>query len=175
MLGGFSPAPDMEWQIIDNDSFIRFSVIIEGSPAEGEFTKFSGEIIFDPELLDKSRVNILIDLNHIEAFYSDVAENLMKKDWFDVARYPTAQFVSHAFKHLGGTDYQVTGDLTLRDITRSETLTFTLSEYDGQQAAIKGRMELNRLNYGVGQGAWRDLSSVGAQVFMEVVIRAGKR
>lgn len=174
MLSAFAPAEEMKWQLREAESFINFSVIIEGSPAEGEFTRFTAEIIFDPDDLDHSRINILIDLNHIEAIYSDVAENLMKKDWFDVANYPTARFVSHDFKHLGGKDYQVTGDLTLRDVTRPETLYFTLAQYDAQQAAIKGRIVINRLDYGVGQGAWRDVSSVGSQVFLTVDVKASR-
>jgi len=174
-LSSFTFAEGKEWQLVDRESFIKFSVAIEGNPGEGEFTKFTADIIFDPLALDQSRINILIDLNYIEAFYNDVAENLKKKDWFDVAHFPTARFTSHSFKHLGGNEYQVTGDLTLRDVTRTELLYFTLTEYDGQQAAIKGRMVLNRLDYGVGQGGWRDVSSVAGQVFMDVVIKATKR
>lgn len=175
MLSSFALAQDPEWQIIDTESFINFSVAVEGSPAEGEFTKFTADIIFDPEMLDQSRINVLIDLHHIDAFYSDVAENLKKKDWFDVAHYPTARFISHAFRYLGGNEYAVTGDLTLRDVTRPETLNFTLTEYDGKQAEIKGRMEINRLDYGVGQGGWRDVSTVGGQVFLTVTLKAQKR
>lgn len=172
ILSSFAHAEEMEWQIRDADSSLKFSVAIEGSPAEGEFTEFNAEITFDPHMLDQSRITILIDLDHIEAFYSDVAKNLRKKDWFDVIRYPTARFVGDDFKHLGGNDYQVTGDLTLRDVTRRETLYFTLTEYDGQQAEIRGRMEINRLDYGVGQGGWRAVSSVAGQVFLDVVVKA---
>ncbi len=114
-----------QWQMRDADSSIKFSVAIEGSPSEGEFTKFTAEIAFDPQQLDHSRIDIIIDLNHIEAFYSDVATNLLKQPWFDTERYPEARFTSSYFKHLGQNNFQVTGDLTLRDVTKSETLYFT--------------------------------------------------
>lgn len=172
MFSTLAHAEEMAWQMEDVESSINFSVAIEAIASDGEFTKFTADIIFDPASLDQSRINILIDLNHIEAFYSDVAKNLKKKDWFDVAQYPTARFVSNDFKHLGGKDYQVTGELTLRDVTRTETLYFTLTQYDAHQAEIKGRMEINRLDYGVGQGGWRDVSSVASQVFLDVVFRA---
>ncbi|MCK5424189.1 MAG: polyisoprenoid-binding protein [Emcibacter sp.] len=172
LLSPVAYAQDMPWQMKDGESSINFSVIIEGIASDGEFTKFTADIIFDPVSLDQSRIDILIDLDHIESFYSDVAINLKKKNWFDVAQYPTARFVSNGFKHLGGKDYQVTGELTLRDVTRTETLYFTLTQYDAQQAEIKGRMVLSRLDYGVGQGGWRDVSSVASQVFMDVVVRA---
>ena len=167
-------ADDVAWQVNDRDSFIKFSVAIEGSPVEGEFTKFSADILFDRKNLDQARVNLTIDLDHMEASYSDVAENLKKKDWFDIARFPKARFVSRDFKHLEGDDYQVRGDLTLRDVTRSEILYFTLVEYGGQAAQIKGRMTVNRLDYGVGQGGWRDISTVAGQVFLEVFVKADK-
>ncbi len=163
------------WQVRDTHSSIRFSVAIEGSPAEGEFTQFSADIDFDPEMLDQAHVDVRIDLNHIEAFYDDVADGLKKKTWFDVAQYPVARFIGADFIHLGGNEYQVTGNLTLKDITRPEILYFTLTRYDLHRATIKGRMTVNRLDYGVGQGPWRSLSTVAGQVFLDVVIDATRR
>ncbi len=161
-----------KWQLDAAKSAIRFSVAIEGSPAGGEFTNFTAAIAFDPENMAQSKVVVRIDLNYIEAAYSDVAENLKKKDWFDIENFPTARFVSTNFKHLGGKAYQVTGEFSLRDITRAEVLYFTLEEYDEHQAVIKGKMVINRLDYGVGQGVWRNVSSVSGQVFLDILITA---
>ncbi|NOZ66094.1 MAG: polyisoprenoid-binding protein [Alphaproteobacteria bacterium] len=171
-LPSVAMANDGFWQIEGAESSIKFAVAIEGSPAEGEFPEFEAKIQFDKDKLDLAQVVLTIDLNHIEAFYGDVAANLKKKDWFDVAQFPEARFVSSVFKHLDGDKYQVSGDLTLRDVTRAETLYFTLIQYDAKQATIKGEMVINRLDYGVGQGAWRDLSSVAGQVFLDVTIKA---
>jgi len=164
-----------EWQLDKAQSSIRFSVAIEDSPAEGEFTGFSTLILFDPENLPESNVEVFIDLNQIEASYDDVAKNLKKANWFDVAHYPTAHFVGQDFKFLGDKNYQVSGELTLRDVTRAETLYFTLDEYDDNHARITGRMTLDRRDYGVGQGDWRDVSSVAGQVFLDVVIAASRQ
>ncbi len=163
------------WQVRDTHSFIKFSVAIEGSPAEGEFTGFSADIEFDPETLDQARVDVRIDLNHIEAFYDDVADGLKKEAWFNVAQYPTARFAGADFIHLGDNQYQVTGNLSLKGITRPETLYFTLARYGPHRAVIKGRMTINRLDYGVGQGPWRSLSTVAGQVFLDVVIDATRK
>lgn len=168
-------ARNANWQIQQADSSISFSVLIQGIPSDGEFPKFSGEISFDPDRLEGSRIDILIDLTHIEAFYSDVATNLKKEAWFDVANFPTARFVSHSFMSLGGRDYQAKGELTLRGVIRPEILFFTLTDFDDHKAAIAGRMVLNRLDYGVGQGAWRVVSSVAGQVVLDVIIRATKK
>ncbi|PCI34273.1 MAG: polyisoprenoid-binding protein [Alphaproteobacteria bacterium] len=166
---------ETRWQIQQADSLITFSVLIQGVPSEGAFPKFSGDIIFDPDRLEGSRIDILIDLNHIDAFFSDVATNLKKEPWFDVANFPTARFVSHSLTSLGGRNYQATGELTLRGVTRPEVLSFTLTDYDEQTAAIIGKMVLNRLDYGVGQGAWRDVSTVAGQVFLGVMVKATKK
>jgi len=164
-----------QWQLDTATSRIGFSVAIEDSPAEGEFTRFSTLILFDPENLPESRVEVSIDLNQIEASYDDVAKNLKKANWFDVAHYPTAHFVGQDFKFLGDKHYQVGGELTLRDVTRPETLYFTLEEYDDKHARIRGRMVLDRRDYGVGQGGWRDVSSVAGKVFLDIVIAATKQ
>ncbi|PCJ36103.1 MAG: hypothetical protein COA93_02055 [Alphaproteobacteria bacterium] len=161
-----------KWQLNTDKSAIKFSVAIEGSPAGGEFTNFTAAIVFDPKKMAQSKVRMKIDLNYIEADYSDVAENLKKKDWFDIENFPEAHFVSRNFKHLGGKAYQVMGEFSLRDITRTEVLYFTLEEYDELQAVIKGKMEINRLNYGVGQGAWSSIASVSGQVFLDILITA---
>ena len=160
------------WQMEDADSTIKFSVVIEGGPSEGEFTKFTADIQFDREKLDQSHLDIIIDLSQIDSFYDDVSTNLVKKDWFDVVRFPTGRFVSREFKHIDSNNYQVTGDMTLRDVTKSETLHFALTEYGEHQASIIGKMTLNRLDYGVGQGVWSDITSVGGKVFLSVVVKA---
>ena len=82
LLSPVAYAQDMPWQMKDGESSMNFSVIIEGIASDGEFTKFTADIIFDPVSLDQSRIDILIDLDHIESFYSDVAINLKKKNWF---------------------------------------------------------------------------------------------
>ena len=163
---------ESKWLIQEADSAITFSVLIQGMSSEGTFPNFTGDIIFDPARLGDSRIDILIDLNHIDAFFSDVATNLKKETWFDVANFPTARFVSHSVTLLGGRNYKATGELTLRGVTRPEVLSFTLTDYDEQTAAITGRMILNRLDYGVGQGAWRDVSTVAGQVFLDVIVKA---
>ncbi|MCF6216609.1 MAG: YceI family protein [Emcibacter sp.] len=161
-----------KWQLNTDKSAIKFSVAIEGSPVGGEFTNFTAAIAFDPKKMAQSKVSMTIDLNYIEAAYSDVAENLKKKDWFDIENFPLAHFVSRSFKHLGGRAYQVTGEFSLRGITRPEVLYFTLEEYDEHQAVIKGKMEIYRLNYGVGQGGWSNVTIVSGQVFLDVLITA---
>lgn len=161
-----------EWQLDSAESHITFSVAIRDSPAGGEFTKFSTRILFDPQQLAQSRLEVVIDLEHIEASYRDVAENLGNRDWFDVVRFPEARFVGRHFKYLGDKNYQVTGELTLRDVTRRETLYFTLTEYSDSRAKITGRMEIDRRDFGVGQGDWREVSFVAGTVFLNVVVAA---
>jgi len=173
MLSG--PVGAAEWRMDAAESAVTFAIVIEGTPTEGTFPRFNAEIDFDPARLDQSKAVIVFDLTHIEAFYSDVAENLKKESWFDVKRFPEARFVSQRFRHLGGRKFQVTGDLTIRDVTRRETLDFTLTRYDEQQAEILGRMTISRLTYGVGQAAWRSVSMVAEQVDLTVKISARRK
>lgn len=168
-------AEDISWQKIDDVSAINFSVAIEGNSTSGSFPQFTTDIIFDPVALDKSHIEVIIDLSHIEAVYNDVAENLKKKPWFDVVEFPKAYFAGKTFIHLEGQKYKVIGALTLRDITRTETLFFTLVEFDEAHAVITGTMKINRLDYGVGQGAWRDISSVASEISLDIGIRAERK
>ncbi|WP_165776909.1 YceI family protein [Paremcibacter congregatus] len=166
---------DMIWHMTPEDSHIGFRVNIQGTESDGVFPKFTSRIVFDPANLDDSRVEVVIDLSKIEATYQDVEENLPKEAWFDVARFPIATFKGGQFQALGNKMYSVTGQLTIRDVTRAETLHFSLLEYGADLARIEGKMKISRLDYGVGQGDWSTVSFVGKDVFLDVALTATRR
>ena len=63
------------------------------------------------------------------------------------------------------------GNLTLRGVTRPLTLPFTL-EIDGSVAQAKGRVELSRDAFGVGQGPWATGEWVALEVGVDIAITA---
>jgi polyisoprenoid-binding protein YceI len=67
-----------------------------------------------------------------------------------------------------------TGKLTLRNVTRDVPITFTF-DAKGSQALLKGSAALKRLDFGVGQGEWKDTSSVGNEVSVQFALTLKKQ
>jgi polyisoprenoid-binding protein YceI len=92
-------------------------------------------------------------------------------DWFWVAKFARASFVSRAFRDLGGGRYVATGDLTLRGATRPISLPFTLA-IAGDKAVMKGSAVIDRTAFGVGQGQWKSGDVVATKVTVNVDLTA---
>ena len=95
---------------------------------KGSFKKFSGEIDYtgNPET---SRVSVTIDTASLEADDPKLTEHLKTPDFFDVAKYPQAKFVSTAIKAGGdkGASHTITGNLTMHGVTKSVSFPATIS------------------------------------------------
>lgn len=164
-------APTM-WKIIPDGSSIKFTATQNGAPVSGDFKTFSGEINFDPDQLDKSNVQITIDIASVSAAYKEVTDTLKTADWFDVTAFPKAVFKADHFTKTDNNTYQATGTLTIRDKTQPVVLTFTLPEYSKTKALAKGETTLKRSTFGVGKGEWAKTDEIKDEVKVEFVLAA---
>ena len=94
----------------------------------GSFGEFSGQIDYagTPE---QSRVNIKIKSDSITTDTPDLTKHLKTADFFDVAKFPEATFVSTAIKAggEGGASHTVTGNLTMHGVTKSVSFPATIA------------------------------------------------
>ncbi len=84
----------------------------------GEFTKVSGTVKFDPSNAAGSSVTAEIDVNSINTREPDRDKHLKSADFFDAANHPTMRFQSTKVTPDGPEGYTVSGDLTIRGVTR---------------------------------------------------------
>lgn len=99
------------------------------STTSAEFEEFSGELQFDPENTANSSVDVTIDLDSVDSGFETFNGHLTEKgEWFDTDRHPEATFTSTDIKELGQNRLRVTGDLTLKGITREVTLETTINK-----------------------------------------------
>ena len=80
-----------------------------------------------------------------------------------------AHYVADKFTAKGGNKYSAAGKLTLRNMTRDVPIEFTFERKDGS-AWLKGSAKIKRLDFGVGQGEWKDTSTVGNDVKVRFVL-----
>src|SRR5215216_5464287 len=74
-----------KWQIDPVKSSLTFTATQNQAPVSGQFKKFSGDIVVDPNNLKNSHIEIVVDMNSVSTSYADLREALTTADWFDVA------------------------------------------------------------------------------------------
>ncbi|BBW96358.1 YceI family protein [Geobacillus icigianus] len=99
------------------------------SKAKGEFTNFDVDVQGDVNELESLKVKVTVDAASIDTKNTDRDNHLRSADFFDVENHPTITFVSDSVRKLSDTEYEVTGQLTIRGVTRTETFKV---EYNGQ-------------------------------------------
>ena len=117
-------AATQQWKIIPSKSSLTFTGTQNGSPATGEFKKFTGDISVDPDNIGASKAKIIVDMDSVSASYSQIVGTLKSGDWFDVKHFPQAIFEAKEFTKTGDKTYQAKGMLTIRDKTLPTTVTF---------------------------------------------------
>ena len=111
------------WNIDAAHSGINFSIRhMVVSKVRGRFAKFSGGLTIDDGDLARSVVEATIDASSIDTGTPQRDTHLRSPDFFDVERFPEIRFRSTRIEKLGGDRYRVTGNLTIRDVTREIAL-----------------------------------------------------
>lgn len=152
-----------QWQMQPKESTLIFSATQAGAPFEGKFEKFSADIAFDPKDLAGSRFEVKIDLASVNSRDRERDNTIRSPELFDVKRWPSGHYVADKFTAKGSGKFMATGKLTLRDVTREVPIEFTF-ENDNGGAWLKGSAALKRLDFGIGQGEWKDTAAVANEV-----------
>jgi polyisoprenoid-binding protein YceI len=139
----------------------------------GIFERFSGAIDYAgaPE---KSRVSINIEMNSVKTEEPDLNKHLQTPDFFDVAKYPQATFVSTEIKPGGekGATHTVTGNLMLHGITKSVTFPTTIGVAPGA-ITVESTFSINRKDFGINYAGAAD-NLIRNDVLLTLHIRAVK-
>ena len=156
--------------MIEDGSNLKFETSWSGSKIQGELERFSGDIAFSPQALDRSRVRISIDLASVATGDGQRDASLKGEDFFNTGQAGTAVFTAGRFTHRGGENYVANGTLTLRGASKPVSLPFRL-QIDEDKARVRGVTTLDRTAFGVGQGEWAATDEIPAQVTVEVDLR----
>ena len=164
---------------VDNGhSHLGFTANQSGGDFEGQFDKFTAQIAFAENDLAGSHFDVEVDTGSVSTGDDERDTALRSTDLFDVEHYPKAHFVSTRFTRKAAGQYEAAGKLTIRDVTRDVVVPFSFA--NGNQsgkavATLKGGVTLNRLDYGVGQGDWKDTTLVANQVRVKFDLRLTPR
>ena len=103
-------------------STVQFSLRHIVSRFTGSFTKVSGTLSLDRANLENSSVEAAVDVGSINTNSDKRNDHLKSPDFFDLAKYATMTFKSTAWKKTGDDTFDVTGNLTIKDVTKPVVL-----------------------------------------------------
>jgi len=160
------------WTIDTAHSEIGFKIKhLVISTVSGKFTSFEGKLEGEPEDLVNSKISFSADIDSITTSNEQRDGHLKSADFFDAAKHPKLSFSSTAIVNKNGSDYKVTGDLTIRGTTKPITLNV---EFGGVQNNMYGQTvagfeitgKINRQDYGL---TWSAVTEAGGIVVSDDV------
>jgi polyisoprenoid-binding protein YceI len=149
--------------LVPAQSDISFVSRQMGVPVEGRFKRFDAQLAFDPRKPDSAKIAISIDLASVSLGTDEAEAELAKPDWFATRQFPQASFQSRAVKPLGSGRFEVAGQLSLKGVSRDIVVPVTLVQA-GATTTASGAFTLQRLDFKVGEGDWKDTSIVNNDV-----------
>ncbi len=151
----------------------------------GHFKNVHGTLTFDPANPRASAVAVAIDAKGIWTGEPERDAHLRSADFLDVERYPEIMFKGNEVELIGDHDYTLTGDLTIRGVTRKTALRVRyLGQWDTPwweggvdkgprtRAGFVAETKINRHDFGVSWNATLDRGGIVVGDIVEIVIDA---
>lgn len=118
-----APTVATAWQLDPDHTGIHFKVRhLMVSSVRGDFEKFTGKVEYDEKNILKSTAEVTIDAASINTRIAKRDEHLRSPDFLDVAKHPSITFKSTGVRKAKGGKLEMTGDLTIRGVTRPVVL-----------------------------------------------------
>ena len=135
-------------------------------PVDAKFKRFTAQIDYDAAKPEASKANVEIDIPSFDIGEAEYNQEVLKKDWFNAAQFPKASFVSTSMKAGAAGSLNVTGTLTIKG--KATTVSFPLNiKKDGNNMVFDGQLPIKRLAYNIGEGEWKDTSTVADDVVIK--------
>jgi polyisoprenoid-binding protein YceI len=145
----------------------------------GSFDEFEGSGYFDAANPASSKLQLSIKAASIDTRNADRDAHLRSNDFFDMDAYPEITFTSTSVEQAGEGRYRVTGDLTIKGVTRTVVVDFehtgsAVDPYGNQRIGFEGTTTVNRKDWGVNWNAALEAGGVlvGENVTLELDVSA---
>ncbi len=160
-----------KWVIDPMHSEVQFKVKhLVISTVTGFFKSFEGSMETENDDFEDAKISFAIDIDSIDTNQTQRDEHLKSAEFFDAEKYPQITFNSTSFKKTGEDDeYKLTGDLTVKGITKSVTLDAEFGGsaddfYGNTKAGFEVTGKINRKDFGL---TWDGVTEAGSIVVGE--------
>ena len=131
----------------------------------GSFNEFEGSGYFDAADPARSHLRLTVEAASIDTRNGDRDAHLRSNDFFEMETYPQVTFTSTAVEPVDATTFRVTGDLTIKDVTRPVTfdLEYTgtaVDPFGNRRLGLEGSVVVNRKDWGLTWNAPLDAGGV---------------
>jgi polyisoprenoid-binding protein YceI len=130
------------------------------SNVKGQMGPVRGSVEYDPADPSKTVINATIDVTAINTREPKRDAHLKSDDFFAVDKYPTITFVSKRAEGAGSGRLKITGDLTIRGVTKEVVLdvepSAPIKQGNGSRIGATATTRINRKDFGVSWGGVRD-------------------
>lgn len=161
-----------QWGIDTAHSEIQFKVRhMMISTVTGNFNTFEGSLTAENEDLEGATINFSADVNSISTGNEQRDAHLQSDDFFNAASFPKLNFTSTKFTKVSDGKFQLTGDLTIRDITKSVVLDVDyfgemVDPYGNTKRGFEINGSINRKEFGL---KWSAVTEAGGIVVSDDV------
>jgi polyisoprenoid-binding protein YceI len=152
-----------EWGVDTGRSKLGFVASYDRIPFEARFERFTADIRLDAARSADGHMEATMQVSSINSRSADRDEGMQGPEWFHAAKFPTARFVSRRIAANADGSYRVTGDLTIKGITRAVEFPFRWSEQD-RTARLHGETAVKRTDFDIGTGEWKTDDTIGFEV-----------
>ncbi len=164
------------WKIDPAHSEVKFKVKhLIVSTVTGKFNKFEAKIESPEDDFENAKVTFSADVASIDTGNEQRDGHLKSADFFDTEKYPEITFISKSFKKVSEGNYKLTGDFTMKGVTKEISLDV---EYNGRSrgfdnlevAGFEITGKVNRFDFGLEWNAMTEAGGivVGPDVKLEI-------
>jgi polyisoprenoid-binding protein YceI len=159
-----------KWVIDPMHSEVQFKVKhLVISTVSGFFKSFEGTLESENDDFDNANIYFALNIDSIDTNQSQRDEHLKSPEFFDAAQFPQITFKSTAFKKTDDDEFKLTGDLTVKGITKTVTLDAefggsTDDFYGNTKAGFEVTGKINRKDFGL---TWDGVTEAGSIVVGE--------
>jgi polyisoprenoid-binding protein YceI len=143
-----------KWTLDKSHSNVRFTVThMTVSEVDGSFKTVEGTVENTKPDFSDAKIAFTIDVNSINTENENRDKHLKSDDFFNAEKFPSIKFVSTAMQPLGGNKYKLSGNLTIRDVTKPVNFDVTyggsITGQRGTKAGFKAVTTIDRMAYGL--------------------------
>jgi polyisoprenoid-binding protein YceI len=140
------------------------------------FGQADGTIVYDADKVSASSVQVTLPLTGLSALADQFYDHLTSADWFDAAKYPSATFKSTKVEAAGEGKLKVTGDLTVKGVTKPVVLDVKLNKAGVQPLAKRAAVgfdataTVKRSEFGLGNYVPNVSDEVSLRITTEAIV-----
>lgn len=170
LIGAAGAADAAQWRMDAAASRLTFSTSYQGEAVPGAFKQFDARLRFDPARPAEGHLEVTVELDSFDMGNRDINDAVREPDWFDLKRFPQAEFRSQEIRQTAPGRFVAQGTLRIKGAQQPVAVPFVWED-GGRTATMKGEVGLKRNAFGIGAGEWASGDMIGLDVKVVFSVR----